>query len=274
MTKGGTEAQLRDALLRTAQLHVLKYSAMFFGYDESWATGAEPTTIGSGVFVRSPDDRVLVATCGHNIRADKSEKPTEAFAFLRTERPDDTAWKAVSMMKWGGDGRPGETWDLGYVEPPPTRQVPEQLGRLVLPWDRLDPDWVPKPNTPVLLYGLTQDSVVRREHPSGKPWIRVGDNAFGTMPLAFENLEGTTVRPEIDLFFEYPTTMETSAGEMPTPSVHGMSGGGVWALEMGAKVWHPDRIRLVGIVRSTREGWVRATHIKHWMAMVEGRWPS
>jgi hypothetical protein len=62
----------------------------------------------------------------------------------------------------------------------------------------------------------------------------------------------------------------------PRPSPTGLSGGGVWTLREDAKVWDPSLMRLVGIVRSSnvRDRWVRTTHIRHWIDLVEGRWAN
>jgi hypothetical protein len=93
--------------IRSVHAHVFQYAAHFAGYDEFGDTpGSEPTTLGSGTFVELPDRRLTMATCAHIIRDTPHADPTEWFQFLLPDQPHRTGWRALSMMKWGGDLSP------------------------------------------------------------------------------------------------------------------------------------------------------------------------
>jgi hypothetical protein len=248
-------------VMAEAQAYARARAAHFIGFDEFQERNG---IVASGTFV-SVNGQLYVATAAHNID-DGRHMATRAMMVLTEAKRTNSVFAVLGGYSRGGKAAHDEEWDLAAVQLPP--QVLDRTQRLWITDRHVDLDWKPTPNELVLMYGLTEDRVEANEH-GGK----FGEHAYFTVPLMTEP-EGATVRPDVDLFFQYPKDGTAYGdGMMQKPwSPKGMSGGSVWALNMHEGVaWDSTMMRLVGIVIEShvREDWVRASRIARWVDVVK-----
>jgi hypothetical protein len=82
------------------------------------------------------------------------------------------------------------------------------------------------------------------------------------------------VNPEMQIEFGYPNTVDDAVTNQPfdLPDVEGMSGGGMWLLNINPKkIWSPESCRLVGIIAKWNESkqYICGNRVVHWLRFAD-----
>lgn len=200
---------------------------------------------GSGTCIRIAG-RFFISTAAHVLDNDPK------MHALLTPRRTDRLRKIVGGGKRGG-GRHDEL-DVAWLEL--SGAAAKTLDRHFLPLERMRARCDGR-GEHLAFYGAPADDQKKSVAEDGLPVVTAIGSFWATKPLTERADLG--YEPELDrrIYLDWPTQIIGHDGEpYPLPEAWGMSGGGIWALNLrddAPETWRPEYAQLVGI----ETGWLR-----------------
>lgn len=206
--------------------------------------------VGSGTFVEI-DGRLFVATASHLVPADPHGRL--GFVTFAERKIEETAFSILGFARRSGD------WpDVAYLELSPG--VVSELGKTPITLDRISPRGVGLPDVIAGLVGYPSEFVRQQRGliVAGKQEIDLNFSMvyYPGLPLPPKSWPAPSSplpSKTTDLFLPYD--LETELYRPPGDGFpdrlaipKGTSGGGWWqSVHAEGKVWHPERVQLIGI---------------------------
>jgi hypothetical protein len=228
-----------------------------------------PGDAGSGTCV-TIGGRYFVATAAHVIL----DYQSKAFAISAPAMTD-----FVHRLKGAGlrGGGPRDDEDIGWLEL--TASHANTLERAFLPLARVRTHCDGN-NEALAVAGAPIAYQTRDATPNEKPTLTVGAQWFPVAALGRQ--EDLNETPELSrrLYLHWPRLVDECDGNVvEQPDAPGMSGGGVWALNIEQPNWSARCAQLVGIEyswahRGVPDRFLRAYQIQLWLRMVADDHPE
>ena len=227
------------------------------------AQSLRPGDAGSGTCV-TIGGRFFVATAAHVILEHKK---------LGYAITSETTTDFVYFMKGAGlrGGRQGDDVDLGWLEL--NNDHARALGREFLPLQRMRTHCNGR-NEALAVSGAPTVDQQRDSSSRDKPILSLGAQWFSVGALLKREELGEDPDLARKLYLHWPKHVEDNSGTIVEhPEAFGISGGGVWALNLAQEGWGPRCIQLVGIEyswahRGVPDRFLRAYQIQLWLQML------
>jgi hypothetical protein len=227
------------------------------------AQSLRPGHAGSGTCV-TIGGRFFVATAAHVILDHKK---------LGYAITSETATDFVYLMKGSGTrgGRPRDDIDLGWLEL--HNEHARGLGREFLPLQRMRTHCNGR-NEALAVAGAPIVDQHRDSSSRDKPILSLGAQWYPVGPLFKREELGEEPDLARRLYLHWPKHVEDNSGNVVEhPEAFGISGGGIWALNVAQENWSPRCIQLVGIEyswehRGVPDRFLRAYQMQLWLQML------
>ena len=201
---------------------------------------------GSGTCIRIAD-RFFIATAAHVI----DEFPKTRYMILSPTRTDQVRRIVGGDRRGGGDY---DSLDVGWLEL--SSGAAASLRRSFLPVERIHAR-CDGAGENLAFYGAAEQDQQTSTAADGLPVITANGYFWATRALVDRADLGYEPDMENRLYLDWPKEIVGhDGGPYPLPDAPGMSGGGIWALNLNrlaGDAWRPQHAQLIGI----ETGWIR-----------------
>lgn len=235
--------------------------------------------LGSGTLV-AIDDRIFVATAGHNIPDDLCAAQEIRFIGTRLAPIRAVPGRIIRSGR-GSESDP----DVGFLEL--RAGVAQELGKSPITLARVRDHGAGRARKCVMLVGAPVDGIQMKAGPKGRPVQQYGMNSLLAQIIPsrswkdrvrFQGLR-CPLRPSADVLIDYEEEVFNVNSRQMRSADHprGTSGGGVWDLHIEpVRVWHAEHAALFAIRCSLLEQdkLMRSVQVRHWIALLRRRLPE
>lgn len=223
----------------------------------------DPSAMGSGTCVRI-GGRYFIATAAHVIMGRRFNQN-----FVLTPKLSNWSLRIVGGNVRGGGQ--GEYLDIGWLELHGRAAALSE--RSWLDVARLRTHCVGDED--LVVFGSPQSAAERQTHPDGSPMLHANSGWWATRGITdARDLASEDRLGESKMFLKWPRRVKGHNDEYyEYPDAPGISGGSVWAVNLGHKPWRAEYAQLVGIEYAwARVGvpdrYVKALQIQTWLEML------